>query len=157
MKQPNIIWFCTDQQRYDTIAALGNSHIRTPNLDRLVHEGVAFTRAYCQNPICTPSRSSFMTGRYPRTVRASINGNEHFSKDETVVTKLLADSGYTCGLIGKLHLTSHYRRMEERTDDGYTYLEWSPQPCDDWAPGLNRYMEWLKEGCGLAQGICDAL
>lgn len=145
MKQPNILWFCTDQQRYDTISALGNRHIHTPNLDRLVREGTAFTSAYCQNPICTPSRSSFMTGRYPRTVRASINGNEHFSKDETLVTRLLADGGYTCGLIGKLHLTSHYRRMEERTDDGYTYMQWSPQPCDDWAPGLNRYMEWLKE------------
>ena len=45
MQPPNIIWFCTDQQRYDTIAALGNPYIRTPNLDRLVRQGVAFTRA----------------------------------------------------------------------------------------------------------------
>ena len=145
MRRPNILWFCTDQQRYDTISCLGNSYIHTPNLDRLVREGTAFTRAYCQNPICTPSRSSFLTGRYPRTVRGSICGNDHFSKDETLVTKMLADGGYTCGLVGKLHLTSHYRRMEERTDDGYSYIEYSPQPCDDWEPGVNRYMEWLKD------------
>lgn len=142
---PNILWICTDQQRYDTITSLGNTYIRTPNIDRLVREGVTFNRAYCQNPICSPSRGSFLTGRYPRTTRSFINGNDTFSKDETLVTKLLADGGYYCGLIGKLHLTSHYRRMEERLDDGYSYFEWSPQPCDDWAPGLNRYMEWLKD------------
>ena len=145
MKQPNIIWFCTDQQRYDTIGALGNPYLHTPNLDRLVREGVAFTKTYCQNPICTPSRSSFLTGRYPRTTRSSINGNDHFSKDEVLVTRMLADGGYDCGLIGKLHLTSHYRREEERVDDAYTYWEYSPQPCDDWPAGVNRYMEWLKE------------
>ena len=65
MSLPNILWICTDQQRYDTIHALGNEHIRTPNLDRLVAEGVAFTRAYTQSPICTPSRACFLTGRYP--------------------------------------------------------------------------------------------
>ena len=43
---PNILWVCTDQQRYDTTHALGNEHIRTPNRDRLVAEGVAFTNAY---------------------------------------------------------------------------------------------------------------
>jgi len=44
--RPNILWFCTDQQRYDTISALGNPFLSTPNLDRLVREGVAFERAY---------------------------------------------------------------------------------------------------------------
>ncbi len=145
MRQPNILWFCTDQQRYDTIGSLGNPHLHTPNIDRLIREGVAFTRAYCQNPICTPSRASFLTGRYPRTARASICGNSHFSRDETLVTKMFADSGYRCGLVGKLHLTSHYHREEERTDDGYTSWEYSPQPCDDWEPGINKYMDWLKE------------
>lgn len=64
MSRPNILWYCTDQQRDDTIACLGNPHIRTPNLDRLACRGVAFTRAYCQCPICTPSRATFLTGRY---------------------------------------------------------------------------------------------
>ncbi|WP_245295342.1 sulfatase-like hydrolase/transferase [Manganibacter manganicus] len=45
-KKPNIVWFCTDQQRFDTIASLGNPHIRTPAIDRLVRGGVAFTRHY---------------------------------------------------------------------------------------------------------------
>ena len=45
MERPNILWYCSDQQRADTIAALGNPHIRTPNLDRLTERGTAFTRA----------------------------------------------------------------------------------------------------------------
>lgn len=64
-KRPNILWYCTDQQRFDTIGALGNPHIRTPNLNRLLQESVTFLETYCQLPICTPSRASFMTGMYP--------------------------------------------------------------------------------------------
>ena len=73
-KRPNILWLCTDQQRWDTIHALGNPYIDTPNLDKLCSQGVAFTNAYCQNPICTPSRASFLTGRYPSSINANING-----------------------------------------------------------------------------------
>ena len=59
MTPPNILWICTDQQRYDTIGALGYAHVDTPHVDQLVAEGVAFTHAYCQSPICTPSRREF--------------------------------------------------------------------------------------------------
>ncbi len=75
-RRPNILWYCTDQQRFDTIAALGNPHVATPALDALVREGTAFSHAYCQSPICTPSRSSFMTGMYPSRIRNTRNGNE---------------------------------------------------------------------------------
>ena len=54
-KTLNVVWFCTDQQRYDTISCMGNQHLRTPNIDRLAEEGTMFTRAYTQCPICTPS------------------------------------------------------------------------------------------------------
>lgn len=144
-KPLNIVWFCTDQQRWDTIGSLGNPYIRTPNIDRLVSEGVAFTRAYTQAPVCTPSRSCFLTGRYPRTTKAFFNGNDTYSKDEKLVTRLLADEGYVCGLSGKLHLTSAQGRMETRTDDGYTYMQWSEHPNDDWLHGENDYQNWLRE------------
>ncbi|MFZ1755688.1 MAG: sulfatase-like hydrolase/transferase, partial [Caldilineaceae bacterium] len=98
MPAPNILWFCTDQQRYDTIHSLNNPHIRTPNIDRLVAEGVAFTHAFCQSPICTPSRASFLTGRYPSSVHNTRNGNERWSEAAPLVTKLLRDgAGYDCG------------------------------------------------------------
>ena len=76
--RPNILWYCTDQQRFDTIAALGYSHLVTPVVDQLVHDGVSFTHTYCQSPICTPSRSSFMTGMYPSRVHNTRNGNDTF-------------------------------------------------------------------------------
>ncbi|MGI6777359.1 MAG: sulfatase [Acetivibrionales bacterium] len=143
-KKLNFVWFCTDQQRFDTISSLGNKSIRTPNLDRLVREGIAFTRAYTQSPVCTPSRASFLTGRYPRSTKVCYNGNDIFPKDEVLVTKILADNGYTCGLTGKLHLTSAKGRMEKRTDDGYSFIRWSHHPHDDWEDGINHYQEWLK-------------
>ncbi|HUV07008.1 MAG TPA: sulfatase-like hydrolase/transferase [Spirochaetia bacterium] len=149
VSRPNILWICTDQQRFDTIAALGNPHIRTPNLDRLCSQGTAFSRAYCQSPICTPSRASFLTGMYPSTVHGCMNGNERWSGAAPLVTKLLADAGYRCGLVGKLHLAGIYAedgtlgRMEPRGDDGYEYFQWSPSPMDRWKSGHD-YADWLK-------------
>jgi arylsulfatase A-like enzyme len=61
-RPPNIVFLLTDDQRPDTIGALGNRHIRTPHLDRLVRSGTAFTRAVCANPICTPSRAEILSG-----------------------------------------------------------------------------------------------
>lgn len=141
MDQPNILWICTDQQRYDTIASLGNKHIRTPNLDRLASEGVAFTHAFCQAPVCTPSRASFLTGRYPSTTRTHDNG-QSIPEDEVLVTRMLADAGYDCGLSGKLHISPCNRRVERRIDDGYRVFHWSHGPGPD-GPA-NQYIEWLE-------------
>lgn len=103
MKRPNILWICTDQQRFDTLGCYGNRFVRTPNLDRVAQTGVLFDYAFCQNPVCTPSRASFLTGRYPRTTRCRQNG-QSIPADEVLVTRLLRDAGYVCGLSGKLHL-----------------------------------------------------
>ncbi len=59
---PNILFIMTDQQRADTIAALGNPHIYTPNYDRLVARGIAFTNAYSPCPVCVPARLTIRTG-----------------------------------------------------------------------------------------------
>lgn len=60
--RPNVLFLLSDDQRPDTIHALGNEHIRTPHLDRLVAEGTALTRAICPYPLCVPSRAEIMTG-----------------------------------------------------------------------------------------------
>ena len=93
-QRPNILWICTDQQRYDTINALGYDHVDTPVVDGLVEGGVAFRRAYCQSPICTPSRASFLTGQYASAVHINGNGLDFFPGYPPLVTKLLADAGY---------------------------------------------------------------
>ena len=141
--RPNILWICTDQQRYDTIGALGNQYVSTPNIDQLVEEGVTFTHAYCQSPICTPSRGSFLTGMYPSAMHVNGNGNEYFPDSPPLVTRLLADAGYDCGLIGKLHLASAHRRIEPRVNDGYRYWQYSHAPRDDWETGHD-YADWVR-------------
>ncbi|WDR04647.1 sulfatase-like hydrolase/transferase [Devosia rhodophyticola] len=161
--QPNILWVCTDQQRFDTIGALGNSSVHTPNIDRLVRQGTAFTHAFCQSPICTPSRASFLTGMYPSAVHVNGNGNDQFPQSPRLVTKLLAEAGYRCGNVGKLHLASAYKRAEPRVDDGYSYFKYSHAPRDDWAEGHD-YADWLaaaghslKELTASADGVPEAL
>ena len=143
--QPNILWICTDQQRYDTIRALGNEHINTPNIDRLVRESTAFSHAFCQSPICTPSRASFLTGMYASTVHGCANGNDYWSGAAPLVTKLLADGAdYDCGLAGKLHLAGAHGRVEPRGDDGYRVFHWSHDSRDQWPEG-HAYADWVKE------------
>ena len=71
--RPDILFIMTDQQRFDTIAALGNSHICTPNLDRLVRRGVSFSNAYATCPICIPARYTIRTGCEPLTTRSFNN------------------------------------------------------------------------------------
>ena len=143
-ERPNILWYCTDQQRFDTIGALGNPHVQTPVLDSLANEGTAFTHTYCQSPICTPSRASFMSGLYPSRVHNTRNGNESFPDWPPVITKLIADSGYDCGMIGKFHLQSSGKRTEPRIDDGFRYWKFSHAPRDDWEEGHD-YADWVRE------------
>jgi arylsulfatase A-like enzyme len=141
--RPNILWYCTDQQRFDTIHALGNSHVQTPTLDALVRQGTAFTRAYCQSPICTPSRASFMTGMYPSRIRNARNGNASWPHHPPLISKQIADSGYDCGLVGKFHLQSAGLRTEPRLEDGYRYWQFSHAPRDDWSQGHD-YGDWVR-------------
>ena len=143
---PNILWITTDQQRHDTVAALGHSHSHTPNLDRLVREGAAFTHAYCQSPICTPSRASFMTGMYPSRVRQRRNRAAHFPEpyagEPTLLTHRLAAAGYECALVGKLDLAGHPRGIA-RNDYGYGFVRYCSRP-DRVAQDGSAYHAWLR-------------
>jgi len=89
----------TDQQRYDTIRALGASHMDTPNLDRLAERGVSFSNCHVTAPSCVPCRASLFTGYYPHTNGVLANG-QPWSK--TWVSDL-ADAGYHTVNIGKMH------------------------------------------------------
>lgn len=145
MEKPNIVWICTDQQRFDTLGCYGNRYVRTPNIDKLAQNGVVFDHAYAQSTVCTPSRSSFLTGRYPRTTCCRQNG-QSIPDRELLITKIFAQSGYFCGLSGKLHLSAcspaHCTTMERRIEDGYHVFNWSHSHKPKW-PG-NQYHTWLK-------------
>ncbi len=74
MSRPNILYIMTDQQRFDTIRALGNPDIYTPNMDRLVRRGLAFSNAYSTCPVCVAARHTIRTGCEPLTTRVLSNG-----------------------------------------------------------------------------------
>ena len=97
--RPDLVFIITDQQRYDTIAALGFPHVVTPNLDRLVREGTFFSRCYVTGASCVPARASLFSGVYPHT-----NGvvNNASTWRRTWVEQLAA-SGYRCVNVGKMH------------------------------------------------------
>ncbi|MCA8985454.1 MAG: sulfatase-like hydrolase/transferase [Planctomycetaceae bacterium] len=100
--RPNILLIVSDDQRPDTIQSLGNPLIQTPHLDRLVMSGVAFTRATCGNPICTPSRAEILTG-----CCSFRNGVLDFGKPISPRVPRLAHwftrAGYQTHYVGKWH------------------------------------------------------
>lgn len=152
VNMPNILWICTDQQRLDTLGCYGNPYVHTPNLDGLARSGVQFNHAYSQSPVCAPSRASFLTGRYPRVSRVRQNG-QMIPKDEVLITKLLRDMGYNCGLAGKLHIApchaSVCKGTEARIDDGYSVFHWSHGSSMSDHSANNEYHVWLRSQ-GLA-------
>jgi len=122
MNQPNVLYIMTDQQRFDTIAALGNGDIHTPNFDRLVRRGVSFTRAYSTCPVCVAARYTIRTGCEPPNTRVFSNGisGPAPGQAETIegrcgpyLAKRMRELGYKTFGIGK----SHTRPWDE--DLGY--------------------------------------
>ncbi len=97
---PNIVFILTDQQRADTIGAWGNAHMHTPNMDRLVREGMSFRQAYCPGATCTPSRAAIFTGMYPHNTGCYTFRD--WGHHRTWVNDL-NDAGYWCVNIGKMH------------------------------------------------------
>lgn len=142
---PNILWVCTDQQRFDTLQGLSNDLIHTPNLAKFIGESTAFTNVFAQTPICSPSRGSFLTGRYPHSTGLRANG-QFIRTSELLVPRLLRDNGYTCGLSGKLHLEpcDGFLETEERIDDGYSLFEWS-HDLSAGGPDHNAWLVWLRK------------
>jgi len=139
---PNILLICTDQQRFDALGCYGNPDIETPNLDRLADESVVFENCYVQNPVCAPSRASLMTGRYVSGHGLHANGVD-LPASHDLFSRRLADAGYDCGLVGKLHLGAcQYGRSEPRADDGFRVFRWAHDPY----PGSseNAYHRWLR-------------
>jgi arylsulfatase A-like enzyme len=77
---PNVLLLFADQHNADVMGCAGHPIVKTPNLDQLAAKGVRFTRAYCQDGICVPSRTSLMTGLYPRTTGCLDNGDSPVSQ-----------------------------------------------------------------------------
>lgn len=141
--RPNILFICTDQQRGDSLACTGANWAVTPNLDRLACEGALFRSCYVQNPVCSPSRASLFTGKYPSNHGLYANGVP-LPDGQKMFTRTLADAGYDCGMIGKQHLAPcDTWRTEPRRDDGYRVFEWAHGP--NHRALENDYHRWLRK------------
>jgi arylsulfatase A-like enzyme len=110
-EQPcNVVWICADDFRPDICGTYGNRRTCTPNLDRLAAEGMRFDRAFCTCPLSTPSRQSFWTGRYPRSIGVTFSPTP-LPEDETTLPVLLRRAGYEVAAFGKTHY--YFPRREE--------------------------------------------
>ena len=103
MRPPNLLFIFTDEQRAGTMAAYGNRAIDMPNLNRLASQSVVFERAYVTQPVCTPSRSTIMTGLYPHTNGCTEN-NVSLPADVPCLSEMLASGEYVAAYHGKWHL-----------------------------------------------------
>lgn len=109
LKQPNVILIMTDDQGYGDLGFHGNPHVRTPTIDALAKKSIRFNNFFV-SPVCAPTRSSLMTGRYSlRTgIHDTYNGGAIMAANEVTIAEMLSDAGYTTGLFGKWHLGDNY-------------------------------------------------
>lgn len=124
-EKPNLVFILTDNHGAWTLGCYGNKDIRTPHLDKLAAEGTLFTRAYCNNSVCSPSRAAFLTGLIPsqhgvhayipQSAQTGPNAYSTIAEFQTL-PKILSQSGYTCGHSGKWHLGNNIQPQE-----GFTY------------------------------------
>ncbi len=122
-RKPNLLFLWTDEQRPDTMAAYGNPVIHTPHMNRLAPECVVFRNAYVSQPVCTPSRSTVMTGLWPH-MNGCTENNIALPHDVAAFPELVADPDYVTGYFGKWHLgdevfAQHGFQEWRSIEDGY--------------------------------------
>jgi len=130
----NVVLFITDQQRRDACGCYGNAVVRTPAIDRLAARGVRFTQAYCDSPVCAPSRAAMISGRRPCSNTAlthAVNGRSPGTPGnpgivcEETLGSMFRKAGYATAAIGKMHVHGETREddlgFDVRKHRFYTY------------------------------------
>lgn len=140
-RRPNILVIYTDQQRWDTLSCNGQQAVRTPNIDALAAMGARLDQCYVQNPVCAPSRASFLSGQYCSSLRIGTNGVQ-FPQAVCTLPGILRSYGYTTAQIGKLHFEPHARRDHRNPAlrYGFDIMIQSDEPgCYD-----DAYTKWVE-------------
>ena len=104
--RPNVVFVITDDQRWDAMGCAGHPFIKTPNMDRIAREGAMFTNAFVTTPLCSPARSSFLTGQFVHTTGVKGNTPAMGPISHRLITfpRLLHDAGYESAYVGKWHM-----------------------------------------------------
>lgn len=162
--QPNIILIITDDQGYGDLGFHGNPHVKTPVLDRLASESIRFNNFHV-SPVCAPTRSSLMTGRYSlRTgVRDTYNGGAIMHTNEITIAEMLKKAGYHTGMFGKWHLGDNYpsRPIDQGFDESVMHLSGGMGQVGDfttWSQGDSSYYDpvlWHNGKQQNYQGYCS--
>lgn len=139
--RPNVLFLFSDQHRADMMGCAGSTLVKTPTFDRLSREGVRFTRAYCQDGICVPSRTSMMSGLYARTTGCLHNRDNPVSPERFVMLQhAFQANGYRTGCFGKRHLPfQNDSTMCKGWDASATTISPKLDPSDE------NYFQWLKD------------
>lgn len=123
--RPNVIIIITDDQGYGDLGITGNPHVKSPVIDQFARESIRFNNFYV-SPVCAPTRSSLMTGRYSlRTgVRDTYNGGAIMASNELTIAELLKKADYKTGIFGKWHLGDNYpsRPSDQGFDESLIHL-----------------------------------
>jgi arylsulfatase A-like enzyme len=140
-----ILFITTDQQRYDTLGVNGGTVARTPVLDRLAHEGIRYERCQPTSVVCMPSRASMLTGQYPSTHGAWMNGVA-LAIDAPSVAESLHDLGYATALIGKAHFEPFMDAFGLFAENSLASLgiPTVEQPWHDGSRGVHRGFDYLE-------------
>jgi len=163
-QQPNIVLIITDDQDYGDLGFTGNPHVKTPVIDNFARESIRFNRFYV-SPVCAPTRSSLMTGRYSlRTgMRDTYNGGAIMTSKEITVAEILKNAGYHTGIFGKWHLGDNYpfRPGDQGFDESLIHLSGGMgQPGDftTYFKGDSSYFDpvlWLNGEQKAYKGYCS--
>ncbi len=108
-QRANLLFLCSDQHQAAASGCYGHHQVQTPHIDEIASEGVRFERAYCQSPVCVPSRGSIITGNYASRHGAKIL-NDPLPEDSRTVAHFFGDQGYSTAAIGKMHFVDETRR-----------------------------------------------
>ena len=151
----NVVVIIGDDHATSVLGAYGNELIRTPNLDRLARQGTTFLRAYANSPVCTPSRQSLITGRYPHAAGVTLLRTA-LPDEQVTLAEHLKEQGYRTGVVGKTHFNSNqphgFDTLVQRSDYQTFKNNLPPRPLPDsirtrkmpWRPFRDPARVWLN-------------
>jgi choline-sulfatase len=162
-KRLNVLWICADDHAPYVLGAYGNRRVQTPNLDRLAAGGMRFDRAFCNSPVCTASRQSFITGRYPRTLGVT-QLSTPLPVGDVTLAEVLKQAGYETAAFGKMHFNSRLKHgFEQRLDlgefaaalaaRGATKIPPDVEAQPPWRPFKDPARIWLNAAALPAQAV----